>query len=503
MPSAVLEALHVSKRFPGVQALNDVSFPLWEGEIHALVGENGAGKSTLMRILSGIVAPDEGTLRFSNRVVHMQSPHEAHGLGISLVPQELSLIPSLTAAENIMLGAEPRRGGWIIDGGALRSRARAVADSLQIDFALDEIISRLSVAQRQLVQIARGVVHRSKVLILDEPTRALTDEEAGRLFAVLHDLRKHGTVIAYISHRLEEVLRLADRITVLRDGVVIGEWPKGQVDEGMLIRAMAGRRIEFRRSASGPQDEVLLDVDHLSGPGFQDVSFAVRRGEILGLGGLVGSGRSEVAWTIMGLHRASRGRITYKGAPLSARGAHEAIKRGLGLVPEERKTQALFALMSVSENIALPLLRLFVRRGFLSPRAVTSHGQRMTEALGIKTPDVHRPVMFLSGGNQQKTVLARWLNPETELVILDEPTQGVDVAAKAEIHELIRTATRRGAGVLLISSEADELLGLAHRVVVLHRGRLAGTYPTEGLTKERLLQAAMGVKDSPEVGLSE
>lgn len=475
---------HVTKRFGGITALEDVSFSIAAGECHGLVGENGAGKSTLGKILAGILRPDRG------RVVL------AAGARVGMVHQELAFCPDLSVAENLCLGALPRRGRWRVDWPAAWRRAEDLLAQIGVRLDVRQPMRHLTTGQEQLVQIAAAVGTGATILVLDEPTSSLSEAEAQRLFGLLEQLRARQVTMVYVSHRLPEVLRLCDRITVLRDGRYVTTVAREEATPDRLVQLMIGRSLAeyFPRHLETPPGPVRLRVERLRSPGrFEEVSFEVRAGEIVGLAGLVGAGRSEVAQAIFGLDRHARGRVEVDGQPLPLGSVRAAVRAGLGLVPEDRKRQGLVLPLSCRVNFSLGILDRLGRCGWLSRRAERTVAVRWFEQLAVKTPSLDAPVASLSGGNQQKIVLARWLARELKVLLVDEPTRGVDVGAKAAIHGLLDELAGRGLAILLISSELPELLHLSTRILIMRGGRLVGELSRAEATQERLLERMAGV----------
>ncbi len=490
----LLEMRGIGKRYPGVVALDRVDFDLRAGEVHALVGENGAGKSTLLKILAGAAAADSGRVFIDGAPVRIDSPATSQRLGVGMIHQDLKLVPGLSVAENILLGREPTRGrSGLLDRAAMARQARAALQQLGEDLPLATPVARLRAAHQQIVAIARALTREVRVLALDEPTAALSGREAANLFRLVRALRDRGVGVIYITHRLVEVFEIADRVTVLRDGRVVHCGPAEALDAPELIRLMVGRDLEpaSARPPAGPGSEVLR-VDQLSAPGFANVGFAVRRGEILGLAGLVGAGRTELARVIFGADPRTSGRVLLEGREIAPRSPREAIDLGIALLTEDRNRFGLVPAMTIKENITLPSLALFSAGPFLRPAREAGATRRIADQLQIKTPSVDRPVTDLSGGNRQKVVLARWLLSRSKLLIFDEPTAGVDVGAKQEIHNLIRGLARGGTGVLVISSELPELLALCDRILVLCAGAVAGELPRSEATQERIMTLAAG-----------
>jgi rhamnose transport system ATP-binding protein len=504
----MLSLRHISKRFGGVRALEDVSFEVAAGTIHAIVGENGAGKSTLMKIVAGVHPPDAGEVRLNGAPLAITTPRRAGELGIALVPQEPALCANLSVAENLVLGRAPSRYG-VLSSSRMRERATAALRRAALDVAPETPVEQLSPAQRHLLQIARSLAAEAGVLILDEPTAALSSGEAEHLFERLRALREEGVTILYISHRLPEIFALCDAITVLRDGAHVATQSTPAVTPEQVVAQMVGRALEHEESAtasavaaavarSGARDEApILRVEKLSRAGaFHDVSFAVHPGEIVALAGLVGSGRSEIARCLFGLDRPAAGRMELNGAEYSPRHPRDAIRAGLALVPEDRRHQGLVMPLAVRENLSLPALASglaeLARAGVVNAAAEDRASAARVAELSIKTAGLEAGVETLSGGNQQKVVLGKWLTTAPRLLIVDEPTQGVDVGAKAQVHRLLRELAGRGCGVLLISSDLPEVLHLAHRILVLRAGRLAGELAHGASGEDVMRLAALG-----------
>jgi ribose transport system ATP-binding protein len=485
----LLSVRGLSKSWPGVRALDAVDLDLRKGEIHALLGENGAGKSTLIKVLAGAVVPDAGTVSLDSMALGFGNPVSARGRGLSVIYQELTLVPQLSAAANVFLGRETGRLAMDLVG--MERRAQALLDTLGGHVPAREAVGRLSVAQQQVVEIARALLERSRVLILDEPTSALTSEESERLFAVLRDLRRQGLAILYISHRLDEVFALADRMTVLRDGRKVAEGLASAFDRASLIRAMVGRDVadEFPPRTARP-GATLLELRSFSSPGlFRDVSLSVRAGEIVGLGGLVGAGRTSLGLALAGALPSS-GEVRLEGVPLTLRSPQEALEAGIAYVTEDRKALGLFPLLSAGANITISYLRGLCRLGIVARTREESAAAQSARDFDFRGAGLDVAAATLSGGNQQKLLLARYLLGRCRLLILDEPTRGIDVGAKAEVYRLMNRLTEQGLGILMISSELPEVLALSDRVVVLHEGRLAGALDKREATPDRVLQLA-------------
>ncbi|HOZ49146.1 MAG TPA: sugar ABC transporter ATP-binding protein [Candidatus Hydrogenedentes bacterium] len=495
MSEYVLQMKDITKRFPGVLALDKVSFNLKPGDVHCLVGENGAGKSTLMKILAGAQPMDSGEILLSGEPIQIHSPHHAQTLGISMIYQEFNLSPYLSVAENIFLGREPRMGKTpFINWSKMYADAREILGRIRVDIDVRKPINECSVAQQQMVEIAKALSFQSKVIIMDEPSATLTEHELRALFDLIRDLRASGIGLIYISHRLEEVFEIGDRCTVMRDGQYIDTKPVGELTRESIIHMMVGRELkdEFPKEVFARGNE-LLRVEGLTREGaFEDVNFAVHTGEIVGLTGLVGAGRTEVARAIFGADRFDRGQIHLNGRPVTVRSPQDAIRQGVGLLTEDRKNQGLVLGMSVRENTTLANLKELVRGLFISRGRERSVTQHYVDDLQIKTPGVEQVAQNLSGGNQQKVVLAKWLFTKSRVLIFDEPTRGIDVGAKVEIYKLMNELVRQGVCVLMISSELPEVLGMCDRILVMHEGRLAGELSRSEATQERIMRLATG-----------
>jgi ABC-type sugar transport system ATPase subunit len=492
----------ITRRFPGVQALTDVSLEIAEGSCHALCGENGAGKSTLGKILAGIHTPDSGRLFIHGREVHFASPRDALAAGVGMVHQELAFCDNLSVAENLCLGSLPSRGG-ILDRRAMAERAESMLEEIGTTLDVWRRVGSLTIAQQQMVQIAMAVSGGARVIIFDEPTSSLSQTEADRLYALIGRLRSRGVACIYVSHRMPEVFQLCDTVSVLRDGQHVATRSIVDLSERDLVQMMIGRPLADyvpRREGVVFGDEALR-VEGLSSPGkFEDVSFTLRSGEVLGLAGLVGAGRSELAQALFGLDPVRQGAITVGGKPARMQTPAAAIALGLGLVPEDRKRQALVPQESGMHNLSLAILRRLSRFGWLRLREERGVAQEFFDRLRVRAPTVDTVVAGLSGGNQQKIVLARWLAARSRVLILDEPTRGVDVGAKAEIHALIGELATQGAAILLISSELPEILTLSQRILVLRAGRIVGEVTQAQATQDGLLRLMAGLGDSEAIG---
>jgi len=494
-PIPLVEMRGISKYYPGVVALDNVDFSLARGEVHALVGENGAGKSTLMKILAGAESKSRGEILLDGEPVTIDSPHRAMDLGISIIYQEFNLVPHLSAAENIFLGREPTRlfPGWV-DFGKVYGESRRLMDSLGMRLDVRAEVRSLSVAQQQMVEIAKATSRQSRLIVMDEPSATLTDHELTNLFSLIRSLRERGVSVIYISHRLEEIFAIADRVTVFRDGRHIATRPIGELDRDEIIRMMVGRELkESIPKQPAEPGEVVLEARGLTRAGaFRDVSFSVRRGEVVGLGGLVGAGRTEVARAIFGADPLDAGEIRLEGRPVRVHSPRDAISLGIGLVPEDRKLLGLVLGMAVRENVTLANLAAVAPGGFINPARERAIAEKYIHDLMIRTPSGEQTVRNLSGGNQQKVVLAKWLFTDSKFLIFDEPTRGIDVGSKVEIYQLMNALTAQGVAILMISSELPELLGMSDRILVMHEGRLAGELPRAEATQERVMHLATG-----------
>ncbi|MBE3575786.1 MAG: sugar ABC transporter ATP-binding protein [Firmicutes bacterium] len=501
----LLQVEHLSKAFPGVQALDDVSLVVQAGEIHALMGENGAGKSTLVKILVGAERKDQGRILWRGQEVAFNHPAQARAAGIAVIYQELALIPWLSAAENVFMGDLPagRKAGrpWAeVDWKRMYAQAQEIFDRLGLQVDPHTEVWRLGVAQRQLLEIARALHRNADLLIMDEPTASLTERESAQLFRILRDLKSRGTSIIYISHHLEEVFALADRMTVLRDGRKVAETAVADCTPDQLIAWMVGRSIQHRQPqrrragpAKAPDGAEVLRVEGLTRePAFRGISFSLHRGEILGIGGLVGAGRTELVRALFGADRADSGRIFVDGREVRIASPREAIALGMGLLTEDRKGQGLILGHSIEDNVALPVLSRLSRRGRIVNARRSEMVDQYIRSLNIRTPSREQAVGNLSGGNQQKVVLAKWLATGARILIFDEPTRGIDVGAKEEIYQLIEDLARRGVAVLMVSSELPELLALSDRILVMREGRLAGVLGAAEASEEKVMRLAMG-----------
>ncbi|MHA7967881.1 sugar ABC transporter ATP-binding protein [Rhizobium sp. CAU 1783] len=489
----LLVAEGVRKEFPGVVALDDVTFRLKRGSVHALMGENGAGKSTLMKILAGIYHPDKGTVQLKGVDIRLESPLDALENGIAMIHQELNLMSPMTVAENIWIRREPLNRFGFVDHREMNRKTAELFNRLNITIHPETRVGELSVANRQMVEIAKAVSYESDVLIMDEPTSALTEREVEHLFQIIRSLRDQGIGIVYITHKMSELFEIADEFSVFRDGKYIGTHASTDVTRDDIIRMMVGREItQMFPKEDVPLGDVVLSVKNLTLDGvFRDVSFDVRAGEILGVAGLVGSGRSNVAETIFGVTPASSGTIEIDGKPVSITSPTEAIRNRMAFLTEDRKDTGCLLILSVLENMQLAVLQdRFVSKGFVTQTDLTAECEEMCRKLRVKTPNLAERIENLSGGNQQKVLIGRWMLTNPRILILDEPTRGIDVGAKAEIHRLVTEMTRNGVAVVMISSEMPEVLGMSDRVMVMHEGRVTGFLDRAEATQIKVMDLA-------------
>ncbi|KSV62418.1 sugar ABC transporter ATP-binding protein [Ensifer sp. ENS06] len=489
----LLSAEGIRKEFPGVVALDDVEFKLKRGTVHALMGENGAGKSTLMKILAGIYTPDKGDVKLKGAEIRLKSPLDALENGIAMIHQELNLMPFMTVAENIWIRREPKNRFGFVDHGEMKRITARLFDRLKIKIDPEIEVRHLSVANRQMVEIAKAVSYESDVLIMDEPTSALTEREVAHLFEIIRDLREQGIGIVYITHKMNELFEIADEFSVFRDGKFIGTHASSDVTRDDIIRMMVGREItQMFPKEEVPIGDVVLSVKNLALDGvFRDVSFDVRAGEILGIAGLVGSGRSNVAETLFGVTPASSGAISIDGKTLSIDSPNTAIRNRMAFLTEDRKDTGCLLILDILENMQIAVLQdRFVKGGFVTEKQVTAACEEMSRKLRVKTPNLQERIENLSGGNQQKVLIGRWLLTNPRILILDEPTRGIDVGAKAEIHRLVTELARNGVAVIMISSEMPEVLGMSDRIMVMHEGRVTGFLDRAEATQIKVMELA-------------
>jgi inositol transport system ATP-binding protein len=497
MTRTVLRTTGIAKQFPGVQALDGVSFEVCEGEVHGLLGENGAGKSTLLKILAGALKPDTGTIEFEGSEIILSAPEAALALGIVTIYQEFNLIPSLSVAENVFLGREPITGPFI-SWSSMHSATLALAKRYGLDVPATMLVRDLSVAQQQMVEIARALSMRSRLIIMDEPTSALSETESKRLFAIMRDLKREGISTIFVTHRLSEVLQVCDRVTVLRDGKLSGKAGIEGLTIDKIIRMMVGRSAAelFEPLPERTPGPTILKVAGLTRRGavddprlvlLDDISFELRRGEILGIAGLIGSGRTELARCLFGADPKTAGETLISGRPVDIRTPEDAIGAGMGLVPEDRKQQALFLELAVRENLSIAALEKLSRFGFVKQMAERDLVKRFRESLNIRMATSEQRIKNLSGGNQQKVVLARWLALGPQILIVDEPTRGIDVGAKAEVHQLLHQMATSGIAIIAISSELPEVLAISDRILTMRAGRISGELSRKQANEEALM----------------
>lgn len=496
----ILKVDGVSKRFGGVQALKEVNFNLNYGEVHALVGENGAGKSTLMNVLGGIVQKDSGRVVFKGQEVDFKSPIESLAAGIAVIHQELAMLPHLNVIENVYMGRMPSSGG-VIRWREAEKDTRQALEMVGLDIPLDILVDKLSISQRQLVEVAKALSMNASLIIMDEPNSSLSETETERLFSVIETLKPRGVAVIYVSHKIEEVLRIADRISALRDGEYRGTIPKAEASVEKVIQMMVGRELRqeasrLRQEAGKKDGAVRLEVRGLSGKRFHEVSFDIHQGEIVGFAGLVGAGRTEVARAIFGADPISSGEFRLDGKPMRFSSPGQAIDNGLAMIPEDRKLLSLFMDLPILFNMSVAEMPRMTRSGVINHRLMRTTAERFVDQLRIKLASVDHPVRSLSGGNQQKTTLARWLATRPKLLIMDEPTHGVDVGAKAEIYELMRNLADQGISIMLISSELPEILTMSDRVVVMHEGRVTGVLEHDQCDEHTIMLHATGLAEN-------
>jgi ribose transport system ATP-binding protein len=488
----LLKMEHISKSFPGVQALDDVNLELYSGEILGLLGENGAGKSTLIRILSGIYRKDAGTIWLDGRAIDPPTPYHAQSLGISTIHQELSLVPYLTVAENIFLNRLPRRLLGIVDFRRMNRQAEEILHGLGADIAADHPVGQLNVAGQQMVEIAKAVSHRASLILMDEPTSALSSKEVDALFALMRRLKAKGVAVVFVSHRLDEVHEIVDRVIIMRDSHRVGMLPIAEASQEKIIRLMVGRDVGLfpkEMAAVGPP---VLEARNLTGHnGVKDVTLTVRSGEIVGLAGLVGAGRTELVRLVCGVDRLTGGQVLFDGKPVRINSPAEAVRLGIGWVPEDRKLHGLVLDMDVQENSTLAILhRLANWLGIVQQKQAKKIAAGYVKTLSIVTPGLRQTVRHLSGGNQQKVVLAKWLSTQPKLLIMDEPTRGIDIGAKAEVHALMSRLAQQGMAILMISSEMPEIIGMSDRVIVMCQGRVTAEFERGKMNQEEIMTAA-------------
>jgi ribose transport system ATP-binding protein len=491
----LLEMINISKYFPGVQALDGVSFRLKRGQVFAIVGENGAGKSTLIKILAGSYTNDHGEIIFEGRKIKLRWPLDAIHLGINTIYQETSLVQDITVAENIFLGRQPVKGGRI-QWKKMFDDAQKILNDLSMGLNPKAIVSTLSVAQHQLIEIAKAFSREAKIIIMDEPTSAITQEDTENLFNIIREIVRKGTAVIYISHRIKEIFQIADMVTVLRDGKTVATMEVSKTNEGDIVKYMVGRDIGdiFGEKSYEATEEVILEVKNITRIGFfENISFNLKKGEILGFSGLVGAGRSEIVRSIFGLGKLDSGEIYIEGQKVNVNNSTDGINKGIAFVSEDRRIESIISGFTVRENITILLLRKVISKiGLISKAKETELAKRYVEEFSVKTPSIEQLVMNLSGGNQQKVALAKCLSTNPKILILDEPTKGIDVGAKKEIHTLIKELANSRKGIILVSSELPEIIGMCHRVLVIRDGKLVKEFKKEELNEEDIMHASVG-----------
>jgi ABC-type sugar transport system ATPase subunit len=501
---SILEAIHLSKSFPGVQAVDDVSFRLQRGEILALIGENGAGKSTLMQCLGGVQKPEEGRIHLEGHAVEFSSSYDALQLGISMVFQELSLVDGLTISENIFANRQPVGRFNNIHWQELRQQTRELLDRFNLDLDPSMQVKRLSMGQKQMLEVLKAISTKPKVLMLDEPTSSLTESETVELFINIRKLQQEGMSFIYITHKLNEVFQLVDRVMVLRDGKHVGTWAVDEVTDQDLVAAMVGREIKdmYGATSAPSTKEDCLRVEGLSRAGaFEDIGFRLHRGEILGFSGLVGAGRTEMARAIFGIDPKDGGKIWLEGYPAEIDHPQDAIMMGIAYLTEDRKVQGLFVDMAIRDNLIAPALKSFTNRfDLLNRNHIAESARERVHAFGIATPSITQEVFSLSGGNQQKCMIAMWMGIQPKIVIFDEPTRGVDVGARSEIYHKLRELAAGGTGVILISSDLPELIGMCDRIIVMHQGSITGEVSRADFSEELIMEYAAGIRNYQVMG---
>lgn len=494
MSEYLLEIKNVTKDFPGTKALDKVQLKVKPGEVHALCGENGAGKSTLMNIIGGVLPPTEGEVFFEGRQVFIKNPKEAQNIGIGFVHQELNLCPHLTAAENIFIGRLPYKRSFV-DFKKLHNDSEKVLKQFNANFKSTALASDLTVSEQQIIEIAKSVSLNCKLLILDEPTSSLTDKETSKLFEVVNNLKEKGISILYISHRMSEIFEICDRVSVFKDGCYITTMNTKEINSDDIIRAMVGRDIHDlypAKSSKIYETDTLLSVENLSGKAFKNINFSLKKGEILGFAGLMGAGRSEVMRGLCAIDETYEGKITMNGRPQNFSSYRDAIKEGICYLTEDRKNQGLFLGMSIKNNMSSANLKDISKSLWLKENLENDLANKYTEQLSIRLPGIDYPISSLSGGNQQKCLIGKWLSLNPKIIIFDEPTRGIDVGAKSEIHTLMRGLAEEGIGVIVVSSELPEVIGISDRIAIMHEGNLAGFLERESATEENIMKLASG-----------
>lgn len=488
----ILEMNHITKTFSGVTVLHDVTFQVRRGIVMGLMGENGAGKSTLMKILQGVYTPTEGNIMFDGQQLEVSNINQALLKGISMIHQEMSPIPDMTVAENIYIGREPKTKLGFVDEKKLKEMTRELLEDLELNFSADTKMRDLTIANMQMVEIAKAISFNSKLIIMDEPTSAITEREVANLFRIIRRLKENGTTIIYISHKMDEILEITDEITVLRDGYKTGHDLSKNLTQDELIQMMVGRSLNsmFPKTFA-PIGEVILKVENLTlNKYFHDISFEVHRGEIVGFAGLVGAGRSEVLETLYGLRHAESGRVYIKGKEVHIKNPQDAINHGIGLLTEDRKASGCFLPLGVKENIIMPTVKQFKKTVFIDDKRIEEEAEKQKKNLGIKATSLEQHIVYLSGGNQQKALVARWLVNNPDVLIVDEPTRGIDVNAKAEIHKKLCELANQGKAIIMVSSEMPEVIGMSDRIYIMHEGEMTGELKRNEFSQELIVKMA-------------
>ena len=488
----ILEMNHITKTFSGVTVLHDVTFQVRRGIVMGLMGENGAGKSTLMKILQGVYTPTEGNIMFDGQQLEVSNINQALLKGISMIHQEMSPIPDMTVAENIYIGREPKTKLGFVDEKKLKEMTRELLEDLELNFSADTKMRDLTIANMQMVEIAKAISFNSKLIIMDEPTSAITEREVANLFRIIRRLKENGTTIIYISHKMDEILEITDEITVLRDGYKTGHDLSKNLTQDELIQMMVGRSLDsmFPKTFA-PIGEVILKVENLTlKKYFHNISFEVHRGEIVGFAGLVGAGRSEVLETLYGLRHAESGRVYMKGTEVHIKNPQDAINHGIGLLTEDRKASGCFLPLGVKENIIMPTVKQFKKTIFVDDKRIEEEAEKQKKNLGIKATSLEQHIVYLSGGNQQKALVARWLVNNPDVLIVDEPTRGIDVNAKAEIHKKLCELANQGKAIIMVSSEMPEVIGMSDRIYIMHEGEMTGELTRNEFSQELIVKMA-------------
>ncbi len=495
MAETILKMTNISKSFSGVQALKNASLELRKGEVHALMGENGAGKSTLMKILTGIYSKDSGEIELFGEKAEIQSVKDSQEKGVSIIHQELNMMKDLTVAQNIYIGREPEKYGCFIDDGKMETDARELLSYVGVDIPSSAKVGDLTVGKQQMVEIAKAISYNSKLLILDEPTAALTSVEVDELFRIMNELKEKGIGMIYISHRMDEIKRISDRVTVMRDGEYVGTVNTSETDTDEIVRMMVGRTVygDGKEKSTCPEGSpIVLEVSNLNvGETVKNVSFKLRKGEILGFSGLMGAGRTEVARAVFGADKKDSGEIKVNGESVEIKSPRDAVRKGICYISEDRKRYGLLLDKSVAENSVLASLKKFIKLGFIDDTEARRVAKTVNGKLRTKTPSIHQKVRNLSGGNQQKVVVARWLIKDADIFIFDEPTRGIDIGAKSEMYTLMDDLVKKGKSIIMISSELAEIQRVSDRVIVMCEGRITGELPIEDATQENIMNYAM------------